>query len=165
MSASAQPVSSARFAEALQELPLSTLHNTAAEIRNSKIHLESSNQELKPHADEGDETCKEAIDENKQVLERMNARLNLLKAEVERRGMLWVESDDAEADGVLNGHANESSVEHGPLSGGIGLSARTSGLNQGSGSLSDAELARRIEERMQAAENTDGSEGEDGVHL
>jgi hypothetical protein len=89
MSATAPPISPTRFAAALKDLGISSLHGKAAELRNSIIHLEASNKELKPFADEGDEVCKEAIAENDEVMSRMEHRILLLRAEVERRGMPW----------------------------------------------------------------------------
>lgn len=94
MSAGSQPISSQRFATALLTVPLSTLHSTAAEIRNSLAHLHSSNEQLEPHAQRGDRTCREAIEENMTTMDRMNGRLQLLKQEVLKRGMPWVESND-----------------------------------------------------------------------
>lgn len=168
MSSSARPVTPARFAEALEELPLATLHNTAAEIRNSKSHLEYSNKELQPHADEGDQVCKEAITENEQVLERMDGRLNLLRAEVERRGMPWVEDDLTKEGGeaVVNGHGDSGARAHHDE---IGPNADTRAANPASQSqtselLSDEELRRRMEERLLADED-DGTDEQDGVHL
>lgn len=163
MSASAQPVSSGRFAEALQELPLSTLHQTAAEIRNSRAHLESSNKELKPHADDGDGVCKEAIEENEQVMARMHARLDMLKAEVERRGMPWVDEDPTK-NGEVGINGDGSNIED------TGSAAVTNGQipsttqRQAGGLLSDEELRRRMEERLLSGEDGEGDE-DDGVHL
>jgi len=51
MSADALPISPAAFAEALKDLPMSTLHLKAAELRNSIAHLDYSNEELKPFAE------------------------------------------------------------------------------------------------------------------
>ena len=159
MSATNQPISPARFASALQELPLSSLHSTAAEIRNSQVHLETSNRELRPYADEGDAVCKEAIDENAQVLERMKARLDLLKAEVLRRGMPWVE------DGPVpdtNGHI---STAHDPESHGEVPYSRSSetGNERSHRRSSPEEEARRtaVEEYMQEQDEDDS----EGVHL
>jgi hypothetical protein len=51
MSSEVTPISPARFAEALKDLPLSTLHLKAAELRNSIAHLDYSNEQLKPFAE------------------------------------------------------------------------------------------------------------------
>lgn len=51
MSADALPISPAAFAEALKDLPMSTLHLKAAELRNSIAHLDYSNEQLKPFAE------------------------------------------------------------------------------------------------------------------
>ncbi|KAF2804895.1 uncharacterized protein BDZ99DRAFT_340784, partial [Mytilinidion resinicola] len=87
MSATAPPISPTRFAAALKDLPLSSLHGKAAELRNSITHLQHSNKELQPFATEGDEVCKDAIAENEEVVDRMEHRILLLRAEVEGRGM------------------------------------------------------------------------------
>lgn len=82
MSSEAHPISPARFAEALKDLPLSTLHLKAAELRNSIAHLDYSNEQLQPFAD-GTETsvngvpdqdCVDAIRENEVVIARMQER-------------------------------------------------------------------------------------------
>ena len=51
MSAETQPITPARFAEALQDLPTSALALKVLELRNSIAHLDYSNAELKPFAD------------------------------------------------------------------------------------------------------------------
>lgn len=109
MSAEALPISPARFALAIKDLPLTTLHLKAAELRNSIAHLEYSNLELKPYAsppsskETPDAVCAEAIKENEEVMGRMQERLDLLKVEVEGRGASWLEfmSND-EVVGALN---------------------------------------------------------------
>ena len=152
MSGSSQPVSSARFASALEELPLSKIHETAAEIRNSKAHLISSNEQLQPFAAEGDSVCKEAIEENEEVLKRMDGRLDILKAEVERRGMPWTEDplqqdEETKVNGEGDAHVN-----------GVG---NAGAQHDNRRLLSDQELQRRIMEQMNEPEDED----EDGVHL
>jgi hypothetical protein len=99
MSNEVTPISPARFAAALKDLPLSTLHLKAAEIRNSIAHLDYSNEQLKPFADgtdpsahgRPDQDCIDAIKENEIVIARMQERIALLKAEVEGRGSSWQE--------------------------------------------------------------------------
>lgn len=99
MSSEATPISPTRFAEALKELPLSTLHLKAAELRNNIAHLDYSNQQLKPFADgtepsangQPDQDCIDAIRENEIVIARMQERIALLKVEVEGRGSSWLE--------------------------------------------------------------------------
>lgn len=130
MSSEATPISPARFAEALKDLPLSTLHLKAAELRNSIAHLDYSNQELKPFADgtepaangQPDQDCVDAIKENEIVIARMQERIALLKAEVEERGSSWLEFQsgdelkneegrDVLVNGVEGGHTAEQSRE------------------------------------------------------
>jgi hypothetical protein len=102
MSHEALPISPARFAAALKDLPLSTLHLKAAELRNSIAHLDYSNEQLKPFAEgtEGggvpDQDCVDAIKENEIVIERMQERIVLLRAEVEGRGSSWLEFQSPE---------------------------------------------------------------------
>ncbi|KAE8443073.1 hypothetical protein EG329_002396 [Mollisiaceae sp. DMI_Dod_QoI] len=104
MSSEATPISPARFAEALKDLPLSTLHLKAAELRNSIAHLDYSNEQLKPFADgtepsvngQPDQDCVDAIRENEIVVARMQERIALLRAEVEGRGSSWLEFQSAE---------------------------------------------------------------------
>lgn len=96
MSSDALPISPSRFAAALSDLPLSSLHLKAAELRNSIAHLDYSNEQLKPFAEgtngSPDADCLDAIRENEGVIERMVERLRLLKKEVvEVRGQLWTE--------------------------------------------------------------------------
>ncbi|RWA12477.1 hypothetical protein EKO27_g2611 [Xylaria grammica] len=107
MSSETQPISLARFAEALQELPASSLALKVLELRNSIAHLDYSNAELKPFADgttptldqqgnagevgQPDQDCKDAIAENEAVIARMQERIELIRAEVEGRGLNWQE--------------------------------------------------------------------------
>lgn len=135
MTSSSTPIHPHRFAEAIQELPLSNLHLKAAELRNSVAHLHSSNQELQPFADEGDRDCAEAIRENAEVIERMEERIILLRLEVERRGYPWSDEEPVNANGEVDGdtevdrryvhrnthgpvHGLESSRPHGGQNGG-----------------------------------------------
>jgi hypothetical protein len=92
-----EPITPARFAAAIQDLPLSSLALKVAELRNSIAHLDYSNEQLKPFArpaspdEEGDPDCAEAIQENEVVIQRMEERIMLVKEEVERRGASWRE--------------------------------------------------------------------------
>lgn len=121
MSSAALPISAPHFAAAIRDLPLSTLHLKAAELRNSIAHLDYSNEALRPYAypeassednDDnknsaaGDPDCIDAIAENEIVIVRMQERIALLKAEVERRGASWSEFLSAgEVDGRSAGSA------------------------------------------------------------
>lgn len=135
------PITPALFAEAIKDLPLDTLYAKAAELHNSITHLLSSNIQMKPFADEGDETCKEAIVENDEVIKRFEERINLCKEEAERRGLGW------SAHG-----SNSEKVE------GVNRHTETNGERASSGRLTDEEFRRRMEAQM------DGEE-EEGVHL
>lgn len=155
MSSGAAPISPTRFAAALEGLPLENLHAKAAELRNSISHLKSSNEQMLPFADEGDDDCREAMFENLGVINRMNERIELLKAEVERRGMPWGqdgEIEDGQEKGKINGVVNGE--------GEAIVASRAEGVTERSGRLTDEELRRRLEEQMDG----DG-DGGDGVHL
>ncbi|TVY27352.1 hypothetical protein LHYA1_G003003, partial [Lachnellula hyalina] len=93
MSSASPPISPSRFASALKDLPLSTLHLKAAELRNSIAHLDYSNEQLKPFAESEppDQDCVDAIRENEVVITRMTDRIRLLRVEVEGRGSSWLE--------------------------------------------------------------------------
>lgn len=98
MSNDSLPISPERFAEALKDLPISTLHLKAAELRNSIAHLDYSNEQLKPFAEgvEPDQDCVDAITENEVVIKRMLERIELLRKEVEDRGASWREFESKE---------------------------------------------------------------------
>ncbi|EON67444.1 hypothetical protein W97_06698 [Coniosporium apollinis CBS 100218] len=106
MSATSNPIPPERFALALTELPLGSLHAKAAELRNSIAHLRHSNEQLTPYARDGDRECADAIRENEEVISRMEERVALLKAEVEGRGMPWVEVEEEK-----KGHGNREGGE------------------------------------------------------
>lgn len=152
MSSTATPISASQFAEAIKELPLANLHFKAAEIRNSVAHLESSNQQLKSFADDGDPDCKEAIEENTVVIKRQEERILLLKQEVEDRGFKWGEDELVKEDAETNGNDRSQSAPSA-----INPESRT---RPSGGSLGDEELARRLREQMDEDEDMD-----DGVHL
>ena len=170
MSSNAAPISPARFAAALSALPLSNLHLKAAELRNSIAHLDYSNLQLQPFAEEGDGDCKQAIDENTDTMMRMEERIALLKAEVEGRGFRWAESNDGQGDGTveINGCRHDRSSlsgnSHDPEEAQhtAGDLATNSHRDRAEGRrLGDEDLARRLQERMEdVAENEDN-----GLHL
>jgi hypothetical protein len=97
MSHESLPITAARFADAIADLPLSSLHLTAASLRNSLAHLEYSNAQLEAYARPADpaaaadQDCLDAIEENKGVMRDMNQRLELLRVEAEKRGLGWGE--------------------------------------------------------------------------
>lgn len=121
MSSDALPISNLRFAAALKDLSLASLHLKTLEIRNSLAHLAYSNAQLRPFAEgiqptldtassapantdaaaggdgdnsrnyEPDPDCVEAIRENEAVMQRMCERIELVRAEVEGRGVSWRE--------------------------------------------------------------------------
>ncbi|KAJ4424793.1 hypothetical protein N0V82_000512 [Gnomoniopsis sp. IMI 355080] len=99
------PITPARFAAALKDLSIASLHLKVLEIRNALLHLAHSNAQLQPFADgtetslnlapgEPDPDCVEAIRENEIVIERMRERIELVKAEVVARGLSWSEFEE-----------------------------------------------------------------------
>ncbi|CAK7565616.1 MAG: hypothetical protein SEPTF4163_003538 [Sporothrix epigloea] len=113
MSSEALPISPARFAEAIKELSLSTLHLKVLEIRNDVAHLDYSNEQLLPYAKgtaavlgaatadssnevAPDQDCIDAIEENLAVIERKLKQLQLVRDEVENRGVSWTEFQSKE---------------------------------------------------------------------
>ena len=55
MSHEALPIDVPAFIRAIQDLPVDALHSRAAEIQNSIAHLKSSNDQMVPFADDGDQ--------------------------------------------------------------------------------------------------------------
>lgn len=162
MSSTSTPIPLNQFAEAIRALPLSNLHLKAAELQNSIAHLESSIQQLKQPADDGDQICSDAIKENLEVIGRMRERILLLKQEVEQRGFLWGDEENEIKSGV-NTHFEDESHEGSEQA---ERNTRREVSRQG-GLMSDEELAlllqgpisqRDVEEEFA---NTDGG----GVNL
>ncbi|KAH7130710.1 hypothetical protein B0J11DRAFT_259584 [Dendryphion nanum] len=89
MSSEATPISASRFASALKDLSISSLHGKVSELRNSIAHLEASNTQLEEFVrQDNDKDCYEALLENKDVIKRMQERIELVRIEiVENRGM------------------------------------------------------------------------------
>lgn len=98
MSAESTPITPARFAAALTDLPISSLYAKHAELTNNIVHLESSNRQLEDFARENDDRdCYEALLENRQVIKNFNERMDLIKREVEEvRGLPWRPRDEGE---------------------------------------------------------------------
>jgi hypothetical protein len=162
-----RPISPTRFREAIQELPIGNLHGKATELRNSIDHLRRSNNDLAEFPDDPD--CKEAVTENQEVIQRMEDRILMLKEEVERRGMRWVEGDDykegmpepGEAV-VMNGTGGHAMTVNGTAQDSTASQqAATTSTDAASGRLTDEQLRQLLAERMGEPDN-----GEDeGVHL
>lgn len=180
MSSDARPIDPLRFAEALETLPLDALHAKAAELQNSMSQLRSSNLQMAPFADEGDQDCKDAMFENLGVITRMHHRVDLIKAEVEKRGMPWP-SEERERGAVDVRRLREFGIEgengeqiivgrpesEAPVVNGTAAAATANGTAGGEGSgaraqqsgrLTDEELRRQLEAQM-------GMDDEEGVHL
>ncbi|KAL8656287.1 MAG: hypothetical protein Q9210_000378 [Variospora velana] len=147
MSASAAPIPLERFADALAELPLDTLHAKAAELRNSINHLAASNEQLQYFADDGDAESADAITENRDVIERMRDRIMLLE-EISVLG--WRKMNEVEKRGdnepaTVNGKPGDQMALNAPDEEGLATVEPTapdqSSHHQG-GSPGDEELAR-----------------------
>jgi hypothetical protein len=180
MSSEARPIDPLRFAEALETLPLDALHAKAAELQNSMEQLRSSNEQMVPFADEGDQDCKDAMFENLGVITRMHNRVELIKTEVEKRGMPWpseerergvvdvqrlrefgIEGENGEQiivgrperdEPLVNGATGAAAVN-----GTVGGEGSNASVQQ-SGRLTDEELRRQLEAQMDM-------DDEEGVHL
>ncbi|KAI1196052.1 hypothetical protein F5X97DRAFT_224116 [Nemania serpens] len=140
MSSETQPISTARFVEALKDLPASSLALKVLELRNSIAHLDYSNAELKPFADgtkptldqqgntnetgQPDQDCKDAITENETVIARMQDRIKLIRAEIEGRGLSWREFQGAGDDPATEARDTEGSETRDET-----LTAATSAVN------------------------------------
>ncbi|RYP92465.1 hypothetical protein DL770_001411 [Monosporascus sp. CRB-9-2] len=200
MSADSQPISPARFAEALKDLPASSLALKVLELRNSIAFLDYSNAELKPFAEgtvtaldvdsnsqqqqagRPDQDCIDAIAENEVVITRMQERIELVRAEVESRGLDWREfqgkpEEDAAAAQASNGTGTSESraAAAGNLANGVNehASGEESGQNAAwrdgtfqAGTIqgaSDVELLQQLMDRMPRDNDDDDPEG--GMHL
>ncbi|KAG9600141.1 hypothetical protein KCU84_g5262, partial [Aureobasidium melanogenum] len=151
MSHEALPIDRVRFAEALESLPLDALHSKVAELRNNMNHLRYSNEQMVPFADDGDQDCKDAMYENLVVISRMNERIELLRAEVEKRGMRWSEAE------VEDRQVSERMVN------GDSASTTTTQSQPQSGRLTDEQLRAQLEARL--AQDTQDDQEEEGLHL
>jgi len=150
------PITPARFALALESLPLDALHAKASELRNSISQLKSSNEQMLPFAENGDADCREAMFENLGTIGRFGERIGLIRGEVERRGLPWGCSGGEQG----NGEGGVNGVVDGAVNGPEESNRRAGGDGDGGrgGSLTDEELRRRVEEQM-------GGEEENGVYL
>ncbi|RYP27709.1 hypothetical protein DL767_007546 [Monosporascus sp. MG133] len=200
MSADSQPISPARFAEALKDLPASSLALKVLELRNSIAFLDYSNAELKPFAEgtvtaldidsdnqqqqqgRPDQDCIDAIAENEVVIARMQERIELVRVEVESRGLDWREfqgkpDEDTAAAQASNGTGTSESraAAAGNLTNGVNehVSGEESGQHEAwrdgtfqTGTIqgvSDVELLQQLMDRMPRDNDDDDPEG--GMHL
>ncbi|KAF2657576.1 hypothetical protein K491DRAFT_325251 [Lophiostoma macrostomum CBS 122681] len=133
MSSEALPISPARFAKALEDLSIGSLHSKVAELRNSIAHLEASNKELEHFARENDDRdCYEYLLENRQVIKSMEERIELVKREiVEVRGMPFEPQEVKTAPATQNGTAtatqNGTSAGQAATNGGDASAAAVNG--------------------------------------
>ncbi|KAF2973546.1 hypothetical protein GQX73_g43 [Xylaria multiplex] len=192
MSSETQPISSARFAEALQDLPTSSLALKVLELRNSIAHLDYSNAELKPFADgttptldqrgntaeagQPDQDCKDAIAENEAVITRMQERIELIRAEVEGRGLNWREFQGTTDEPTSTAQATEdiamtqdetstaaTSVTNGHLNAGPRHEAWRDGTFQTGTIQGGEELLRELLNRIPPED--EDQDADNGMHL
>ena len=169
MSAEALPISPEQFAVALETLPVSNLYAKTFELRNSIAHLERSNAELELFMAESgrDEDCAQAVEENKQVIDRMRQRVELIKAEVEKRGARWHEADATEDSRVaVDGVTDEQLTEDEPQTREHQVSIREGRSEEDrsarpGGRLTDEQLRHQVLSQLNGEEDDE----EDGVHL
>lgn len=172
MSQTTRPISPSTFRDAIADLAIGNLHAKAAEIQNSINHLQVSNDAMLEFPDDSD--MKEAIEENGEVIQRMKDRILMLRQEVERRGMRWVDDEgyregmpEPGEDVVMNGTGGEHGGVNGSTAPGVAGGAeagstttQTAGVR--SGTLTDEQLARLMAMRM---EHEGAGEEDEGVHL
>lgn len=193
MSADTTPISLGRFAAALKDLSIDTLHLKVIEIRNAIAHLRYSNDQLQPFADgtaSADEPpCQISIDairENEDIIDRMAERIAVVRIEVEDRGVSWTEfqsrdellgndddkEDKAQTNGDdVNGHSeqqqhsvwSDGTFQTGTIRNGEVRFDSQPGRPEG-GSLSDEELRQALEERMRNLSHDD-DDTKGGMHL
>ncbi|GJC91971.1 hypothetical protein ColKHC_00797 [Colletotrichum higginsianum] len=159
MSADTHPISPARFAEAVRDLSLATLHLKALEIRNSILHLQYSNAQLKPYAEGAattldaadaslgrpDPDCVEAIRENDVVIARM---------EEPSQHPAWLDGT-FQVGTIRNGEIQLDTTPAQPA-------PQTNGTG---GRLSDDELRRAMEEQIRGLGDDDNNDNDGGMHL
>ncbi|KAJ5432504.1 uncharacterized protein N7458_011660 [Penicillium daleae] len=134
MSAVSRPISPTVFAEAITELPVESLHAEAAKLQNDINKLLESNAALEAEkaveTEEGIKFLDEVIVENEGVVKSKEERIGLLKAEVEKRGQLWIhpgkkdeeDQDEAQAPAVNgSGHAEHQQEGGRDAEGGVYL--------------------------------------------
>ncbi|KAL8674524.1 MAG: hypothetical protein Q9168_001042 [Polycauliona sp. 1 TL-2023] len=154
MSASAVPISQDQFAVAIAELPIGNLHAKAAELRNSIAHLGYSNEQLQPFADDGDQDCADAIKENQEIMARMVDRIDLLRREVETRGLPWGDEEPPLVNGKSESQTEQDTT---PLETEVSVRRESRPTPR---FRTDAELAQRLREQMD-----EDMQDDDGVHL
>ncbi|KAI0111593.1 hypothetical protein F4814DRAFT_360974 [Daldinia grandis] len=189
MSSEAQPINPARFAEALKDLSAENLALKVFELRNSIAHLDYSNAELQPYAEgraptldqqggtaQPDQDCIDAITENEAVIARMQARIELIRAEVEGRGLSWRELQGrVDGEDTTPTTTDNANVETGNLTNGVNGHGATGETQHAAwrdgtfqtGTLSqlgdeERELLRQLQSRMPPEEDEDP---EGGMHL
>ncbi|KAL4809755.1 hypothetical protein BDV18DRAFT_132718 [Aspergillus unguis] len=159
MSSETLPITPYTFADAIKELELPVLYAKVAELRNSIIHLQRSNREMQAFITENAENDADKqelegyIAENEVVRTSMNERIQLCKAEVERRGQTWIEL--APETGVDENAASGAETETGEQ--GREQEGGPAAASNGTGSNANGPPERS------GGQDNDG--GDDGVYL
>ncbi|KAB8075025.1 hypothetical protein BDV29DRAFT_172570 [Aspergillus leporis] len=158
MPAETLPITFAAFAEAVKELPLSSVYAKASELRNSIAHLRRSNEELKAFVDGSCDTESEKrelenyIAENDGVMVSMQERIVLLKSEIESRGQQWVEVEVEDNTTATKANGDSSSAP-----------ATTNGASELRGTSAQQELPTST--YLEASGDTQHGQEQDGVYL
>jgi len=135
MSSEVLPIPLDRFALAIKDLPISTLYAKARELHNSIAHLQSSNSQLSSYISSSgpDKDCTDAIRENDDTIQRMEARILAVEYEVVvERGLPWNDEEGGKEIGKIKG---EMQIGHGAAGSHIGEARHrlsTNGANGGS---------------------------------
>lgn len=155
MSAEATPITAARFAAALNDLPISSLYAKHAELTNNIAHLESSNKQLEDFARENDDRdCYEALLENRQVMKSFNERMELIQKEVEEvRGLPWRPQNEGEV------RREEGAI------GLNGAMPTQSDTQQTASTAPAASTAPSMEQGQMNGSSTQTADDEEGVYL
>lgn len=154
MSAGSTPITPARFATALNDLPISSLYAKHAELTNNINHLESSNKQLEDFARNNDDRdCYEALLENRQVMKNFNERMELIRKEVEEvRGLPWRPQNEGEVRKEEGSIGLNGTV---PIQNGAAISPSTSA----------ASTAPLVAQGQTNGNSTQAGEHEEGVYL
>ncbi|KAI9888348.1 MAG: hypothetical protein M1814_000555 [Vezdaea aestivalis] len=151
MASVTRPISPTIFAAALTQLPPSALHGKVSEIQNSLAHLTRSNDELEPFAKEGDEDCADAIRENREVISRMEARLTMLKREIENRGLSWHDGETKESEDKISTDGGGENIDQTIVE----APGENRQINGSGGRINDEEMQQRLEAMMRENDSPD----------
>lgn len=94
-----RPITLDQFSQAIKELPVDALTSERQRLQNSVSHLERSNGELEKAAQSSEDEeekgiYKDAVDENKQVIQQQYERIQVIKNRLVQLGIEHVEIED-----------------------------------------------------------------------